>query len=368
MPGGIGQEAALGQQLLQVLGTIGDAVRREAHVLDDQGGAVGALLPDDAQQPVADLPGQLDLLIVAGEFQGVDQVRPGEERGGAGLCVVEPGQAVRAELHQQRGGAGVEAAPVLRGAGEVLSGCRERRSEHELDRLGTELDQPRHERGRFADRRQHDPADRGHGRSRNGADDGLRHERERSFRPDDEPAEDLQRRIAVEQGREHVAVGVADRELVAHPLRELVIGQQLRAKLHQPGSQLRLGGRERRFGVRRRGVDDRPRGEQQGQRRHRVVGVALQGAAHAAGVVGDDPADRGHVRGGGVGPEAPPERPQDGVGVAQDRSGASFLRAAAVPSTRLGSTASSWAGPGGPADCPRMRREHLLHTTRRLPT
>ena len=109
---------------------------------------------------------------------------------------------------------------------------------------------------------------------------------------------------------------------MAYPLRELVIGQQLFAQLQQPGGQLRLGGGERRLGAGRGGVDDRPRGEHQGQRRHGVVGVALQGAAHAAGVVGDDPADRGHVGGGGVRPQAPPDAPQDGIGLTQDRSGA----------------------------------------------
>jgi hypothetical protein len=36
---------------------------------------LGALLPDDAEQPVADAPVQRDLLRIASEFQRVDQVR-----------------------------------------------------------------------------------------------------------------------------------------------------------------------------------------------------------------------------------------------------------------------------------------------------
>ena len=322
VPGGVRQEAVLGQQFLQVLGPLGDAVRREAHVLDDQGGTVGALLSDDAEESVADPPGQLDLFRVAGEFHRVDQVRARSQRGGLGFRGVQAGRAVRAELDQQRRGGGIQTAPVLRGAGEGLRGRGQRRSEHELHRFGTEGDQAGDQRGRFADRRQHDPADRRHGRRRQGVDHGLGHERERSLGSDDEPPEDLQRGIGVQQGRQRVAVGVADGELVAYPLRELVVGQQLFAQPKQPGGQLRLGGGERLLGVWSGRVDDRPRGEHQGQRRHGVVGVALQGAAHAAGVVGDDPADRGHVGGGGIGPQAPPDAPQDGIGLTQDRSGA----------------------------------------------
>ena len=217
---------------------------------------------------------------------------------------------------------GIEVAPVLRGAGEGLRGRGQRGGEHELHRFGAAGDQAGDQRGRFADRRQHDPADRRVGRRRNGVDDGLGHERERSLGSDDEPAEDPQRGIGVQQGRQRVAVGVADGELVADSLRELLIGQQLFAQLHQPVGQVRLGGGEFLLGALGGGVDDRARGEDQGQRRHGVVGVALQGAAHAAGVVGDDPADRGHVGGGGVGPQAPPEGPQDGIGLTQDRSGA----------------------------------------------
>jgi hypothetical protein len=54
VPGGVRQEAVLGQQFLQILGALGDAVRREAHVLNDQRGTVGALLSDDAEESVAD--------------------------------------------------------------------------------------------------------------------------------------------------------------------------------------------------------------------------------------------------------------------------------------------------------------------------
>ncbi len=184
VPGGVRQEAVLGQQFLEVLGALGDAGRREAHVLDNQGGAVGTLLPDNAEEPVADLPVQLDLVLVTGEVGGVDQVRPGDEPARPGLRGVKPGWAVRAELHQQRRRARIEAAPVRRGAGEGLSGRGQRRGEHELHRFGAEPDQAGDQRGRLADRRQHDPADRRHGWRGNGVDDGLGHERQSSLRAD----------------------------------------------------------------------------------------------------------------------------------------------------------------------------------------
>ena len=112
----------LGQQFLQILGPLGDAVGREAHILDDQSGTVGALLSDDAEESVADPPGQLDLFLVAGEFHRVDQVRARSQRTGFGLRGVQVGRAVRAELDQQRRGVRIEIPPVRRGAGEGLRG------------------------------------------------------------------------------------------------------------------------------------------------------------------------------------------------------------------------------------------------------
>ena len=46
-------------------------------------------------------PVKLDLVLDAGEFQWVDQVRARSRRGGLGYRGVEPGRAVRAELDQE---------------------------------------------------------------------------------------------------------------------------------------------------------------------------------------------------------------------------------------------------------------------------
>ena len=76
---------------------------------------------------------------------------------------------------------------------------------------------------------------------------------------------------------------------------ELLVGQELLAQLHQALGQGRLGRGESGLGVRGRRVDDRAGGQHEGQGAHRVVPVALQRAAHTAGVVRDDAADRRRV-------------------------------------------------------------------------
>jgi hypothetical protein len=87
-----------GQQCLKIPGALGDAVRREAHVLDDHGGTFGAHLPGDAQESLAHPPVQPDQVLVAGELQGVEQVGADDQPAGPVLCGVERGRAVRAEL------------------------------------------------------------------------------------------------------------------------------------------------------------------------------------------------------------------------------------------------------------------------------
>ncbi len=62
MAGDAGQEAVLAEQRLQVAGALGDPLGRDADVLDDQRGAGQTQLADQPVQPLADPPGELDLL------------------------------------------------------------------------------------------------------------------------------------------------------------------------------------------------------------------------------------------------------------------------------------------------------------------
>ena len=93
--------------------------------------------------------------------------------------------------------------------------------------------------------------------------------------------------LGVEEGAEPVAGRVLDRELGRIRSLSCRVGADLVADRRQPGGQLGLLGREALGGVRRGRVDRRPRGQHEGQRADRRVGVPGRPAAHPAGVVGD---------------------------------------------------------------------------------
>ncbi len=92
-------------------------------------------------------------------------------------------------------------------------------------------------------------------------------------RADDEPAEDLERRLGVEQRAQPVAGDVLDLVLAPDALGELLVGEQLVAQLQQPLRELGLGGGEALLGVGRGGVDHGAGGEHERQRLDGRVGV-----------------------------------------------------------------------------------------------
>ena len=89
----------------------------------------------------------------------------------------------------------------------------------------------------------------------------------------------------------------------------------------RPRGQLGLGLGEALLGARRGGVDQRPRGQDEGERAQRRVGVVDDPAAHPARVVGDHAADRRRLVGGRVGAELSPVPGQHAVGVGEHGAG-----------------------------------------------
>src|SRR5205807_7284543 len=83
---------------------------------------------------------------------------------------------------------------------------------------------------------------------------------------------------------------------------------------------LGLGGREGGLGVGGGGVDDGARRQHHGEGRDGVVGVLGDGAAHAPGVVGDDPAQGAGASARRVGTKLAAIASQHGVGVRQDQA------------------------------------------------
>ena len=115
-------------------------------------------------------------------------------------------------------------------------------------------------------------------------------------------------------------MGVADRILAADAFGECRVGEEFRAKLHEPLSERRFGFGERGLRAWRSGIDDGSGRQHKSQVGHGVVGVLGHGAAHAARIVSNHPADRAGVIAGRIWPELAAMTRQHGVGVGQDQA------------------------------------------------
>ena len=161
-----------------------------------------------------------------------------------------------AELHEQGCSFRIERFPIGGGPREGLAGGSESRSDHQLDGGGSETDEAGDEADRFVDGRDRYPGDAGHVGRRNGVDHGLRDETQRPLGSHEKTTKDFERRLAVEQSAEPVAMGVPDRILSSHAVDQFAIGEQLSAELQQPDRKIRFGSFECRLCVGSRGVDD----------------------------------------------------------------------------------------------------------------
>ena len=111
---------------------------------------------------------------------------------------------------------------------------------------------------------------------------GVGDEGEGPLGADDEPAEDLERGVGIEERAQPVAGRVLDLELAADALSERAVRPQLIAQLDQPGGELWRGGREARLGIGCGGVDDGSVREHERQRADGLVGVGDDATAHPA--------------------------------------------------------------------------------------
>ncbi len=117
----------------------------------------------------------------------------------------------------------------------------------------------------------------------------------------------------VEERVHPVPDGVLHRELPLDEADRVGIRADARREAAQAFEQLRLRGLQRGIRVERRGVDDRARRQHEHHRLERAVGVLDRPARHAAGVVGDHPADRARRLAGGVGAQSISVPEQTGV-------------------------------------------------------
>ena len=232
----------LGEQRLQVLRHLGHLRRRHADVLDDQRRARRAHLADQPVHALAHRPVDLDRLGVAvelgrrGSARGRRAPRRRAPRRASSSASSAPPNSTSSAAEN-----GSSSRQLSRGAADVVRGDDQRRRDHQLDRPGARGDELLHRLDRRVDAREVKPGDRRPRRLRHGLERRLGDERERALAADQQPAEDLERGLGVEEGAEPVAGGVLDRELATDPLGELVVGEDLVADLEQTGGELGLG-------------------------------------------------------------------------------------------------------------------------------
>ena len=269
--GDTGQEAVLGEQRADLLGGFGDALGPHADVLDDQRGAGQLHLADQPVEALADLPVHLDRLLFAGELGLADQGVAVDDLEGAGFGGGESGFVIGSELDQQGGRCGIDVTEVLGCSDHVPSGGDQGRRDHQLDRRGTGIDQGLDRFGGGRDVGEVEPGQCRHLRQRHGAEGDRGDEGERALGADDQAAEDLHRRVGVEERAEPVADRVLDLELEADALDQILVVEDLLAEFHQTAGEQRLGGREFLLAAFLGGVDDRARRRDEGHRLDRLV-------------------------------------------------------------------------------------------------
>ena len=227
--GDSGDETVLAEQFLEVLGSLRQPFRRKAHVLGYERRALRTVFADESKQSFAYVPRQLDGFRHARELYRMDQIRFRGKLDDLVLQNLERSHVFGAELHEKRRGLWIECSPISRGLREGLAGGDESRRDHQFDRSGSETDEARDKTDRFVDCRDRYPGDAGYAGERNGVDHRLGDECQCSLGSHEETAKDFERRLAVQQGAEPIAMGVPYRVLSSHAVDQLPIGEQFSA-------------------------------------------------------------------------------------------------------------------------------------------
>ena len=321
--GEAGQEAVLAEQRLQVAGALGDPLRRHADVLDDQRRARQPQPADQPVQALADPPGELDLLRLAGEGERPDRLvgaeqlarrgdrarrgRPRRRRRTRPAAPPTPAAALSTPAAPRRM---FQAAVISAGATISSTAVAPAATSSRTGAIAASM------LGKWTQ------AVVVTGRQRHRLEDDLGDEGERALGADQQAAEDLQRLVGVEEGAEPVAGRVLDRELAADPRR-----RARRRRGSRRGSRpvrRRARARRRRSARRRRARRCRSSSPRAGRRSasarsSRSPRVTPQRIPPE--LLATTPPTRGDVGAGRVGAELAPVRGEDAVGVAEDRAG-----------------------------------------------
>ncbi len=319
----------LSEEPVQFHDGIGQRRDRERDVLDDDGRAA---LPDGAdggEHARADPPEARLIDRVVREARRLDE---GEPRHGVPGLLLDRGE-VRArlllKLREKTRRPLRQDSDRRRNPRLPLDGPQ-RRPVHDFESGRARPAEGNDRRAGFPHGREQEETRVLHRKVGDGAQNGLRDERERAFGADQEMPQDLDGLLEVEKRVQGVSGGVLHPVLGPDPAGEGGVGEEPRSQLEKSGRELRLACPEDLVGVRVGGVHDRAGGEDEGQRLERVVAVLRDAATHAARVVGEDPAHHGDVDRGRIGSHLPAVGLQDLVDPRPDDAGLDSNPPAAV--------------------------------------
>src|SRR5216683_6919247 len=147
-----GNEPMLGKEFLHVVRTLCQTLRRKTDVLRDERRAFRAILANQTQKSLSDVPGELDGLGDARELDRLDQPGGTHKLEDLVLSCFERVRVLGADLDEQGSGFGIEGSPVGGRFRKGLTGRGKSRSDHQLDGGSTEADEARNKGDRFVDR------------------------------------------------------------------------------------------------------------------------------------------------------------------------------------------------------------------------
>ena len=254
------------------------------------------------------------------ELRGLKQLEPRGGVGSQGFELRPLGFQGSLELDQQSGRALGESFDDCRGACLILDRAQSC-SIHNLKRLRASLTQGHNRFGGSVEIGEEQQAGVLYRKLGNGVEDSLGDEGQSAFRADQQVGKDIDGALEVEEGVDAVTGGVLGAIFAADALGERRVILDSRLEFEDTACQRRFAGKEELFGVRRSRVNGRAGGKQESQRGERVVGVLLDAATHAAGVIRENSSQRAGCDRGRVGADLGAVREQHAIGAGADSSG-----------------------------------------------
>ena len=312
--------AVAGKQFLQVGGGLAQPVEGEGHVFNNNGCAHGPHAAHRGQNALADEPQLGEFLWLVGKGVGAHKgyAAEGCVDGGNVLFQLLVGRG--AGFHQQGAHVVAQGFQPFGQAGGAFNRTQGG-SVHELCRR---YGQGCHGRGQIAgglDRGQKQQGRCLEGGFFHSAVGHLGNKAQRAFRAHHDVLQNFKGVFVIHQGVEAVTRGVLDLELAADAVGQLRLIHDLFAQVAETIENMGVGAGKggAAFGVCR--IQQRAVGQHHARRNHGLVRIVRSAAAHAAGIVGKNAADKAAVDGRRVGPDFFAKFCQNFIGARADDAG-----------------------------------------------